>query len=535
MPLVPHSLKCAGRFPLFFLAVASLLICLHSAAAAQTATPTPTPLVTQLSMSGEEGEYISSAKDYLYKPVNSIFTPELWDLSGDGVIDQVRITVDQLSTGQWFMLEFGSAGLNRNLAPGYYGKVREGGSEGNPNMYIAGNGNGCAAVYGSFNVHEIKIDYSTPASPRLVNFAVSFEQRCDGATPSLLGTVYYRYTGSQPVHSISGRLADSAGNPVANAKVGLNGSKITTTTTDADGNYTFTKLISGGNYRVVPTPTASYVYSPPRRKILRLSADLEANFAAVPLYKIIGRVTDENGAPIVNVPVALNGAKIESGGTDSKGYYRFNGLRADGNYTVTVLNEFYRFTPSSHTFHGLPGNQTLNFKGTRKEYVIGGQILDGEGLPMVGLIVNLGGNRTGAVKTDANGRYQFRNLKYGGHYIITPTKAYYRFFPGSLSYSGLSGSWNSANFTGAPRTHTLAGLVLDSNANPLTGVTMTLSGSQSETTVTDEFGRYSFGNLPAGASYTITPSSDGRTFTPPSRSYKLLDGNIPTINFISSP
>ncbi|HYG82473.1 MAG TPA: carboxypeptidase-like regulatory domain-containing protein [Pyrinomonadaceae bacterium] len=531
MPLVPHARQSARRLPLFLLALASLFICLHSAQA-QTAAPTPTPLVTQLSMSGEEGDYISGGQDYLFKPVDSTFAPEVLDYTGDGAVDSVRFTVTQ-GDKHWFILEFGTGSLNRNLVPGYYGNAWVYGPA-NPFLNIFGDHKGCGNNTGSFNIHELKVDYSG-ANPRLVNFAASFEQHCEGVPEDLLGTLYYRYTGSQSTKSISGRVTDSLGNPVANAKVALSGSKAATATTDAGGNYTFAKLLSGGNYRVIPTPSAARVYSPVRRKILRLSGDIKADFKAVGVYRIAGRVTNSSGTPLAGLPVTLGGSKTDTVVTDSKGNYSFPNLRGDGNYTVAVGSQQYRFAPTSHTFQGLPSNQILNFTGTPREYTLGGQVLDINGTPMVGLTVKLDGERTGATLTDGNGRYQFRNLKAGANYTITAVKPYYVFFPPSQIYHNLSGSWGSANFTAVPNVHILSGVVLDSNANALPGVLVTLSGSQSEIAITDHFGRFRFTNVPAGGNYTVTPSLEGRTFTPASRSFKLLTESVGIVNFIAAP
>lgn len=531
MPLVPHSRQSARRLPLFLLALASLFICLSSAQA-QTATPTPTPLVTQLSMSGEEGDYISGGLDYLFKPVDTTFTPDVLDYTGDGVVDSVRVGVTQ-GDKHWFILEFGTGSLNRNLVPGYYGNALVYGPS-NPYLSIYGDHKGCGNNTGSFTIHELEVDY-TGANPRLVNFAASFEQHCEGGPADLLGTIYYRYTGSQSTKSISGRVSDSLGNPVANAKVALSGSKTVTATTDLNGNYTFTKLISGGNYRVIPTPSATRVYAPVRRKILRLLSDLKADFKAVGIYKISGRVTNSSGTPLVDLPVTLNGAKTDTVATDAKGNYSFTALRGDGNYTVAVGSQNYRFAPTSHTFNGLPSNQILNFKGTPREYTLGGKVSDINGTPTVGVTVKLDGERTGMILTDRNGRYQFRNLKAGANYTITVVKPYYVFFPPSQIYSNLSGSWGSADFTAVQNVHIMSGVVLDSNANALPGVLVTLSGSDSQAAVTDQFGRFRFTNVPSGGSYTLTPSMEGRTFTPASRSFKLLNENIGTANFITAP
>ena len=155
MPLVPHAQQCARRLPLFLLALASLFICLSSAQA-QTATATPTPLVTQLSMSGEEGDYIGGPQDYLFKPADSTFVPEVLDYTGDGAVDSVRFTVTQ-GDQHWFILEFGTGSLNRNLVAGYYGKAWVYGPA-NPYLNIFGDHRGCGNNTGSFTIHELKID-----------------------------------------------------------------------------------------------------------------------------------------------------------------------------------------------------------------------------------------------------------------------------------------------------------------------------------------------------------------------------------------
>ncbi|MDQ3061370.1 MAG: carboxypeptidase regulatory-like domain-containing protein, partial [Acidobacteriota bacterium] len=59
----------------------------------------------------------------------------------------------------------------------------------------------------------------------------------------------------------------------------------------------------------------------------------------------------------------------------------------------------------------------------------------------------------------------------------------------------------------------------------LSGVTVTLSGSVSATTVTDATGSFQFGNLPNGGNYTVTPSLTNHVFTPPSRTFNNLNTN----------
>jgi uncharacterized repeat protein (TIGR01451 family) len=80
---------------------------------------------------------------------------------------------------------------------------------------------------------------------------------------------------------------------------------------------------------------------------------------------------------------------------------------------------------------------------------------------------------------------------------------------------------------------TISGRVTDAANNGLGGVTLTLSGSQTGTTTTDASGNYSFANLAAGGSYTITPSRAGFAFTPPSQTFNNLNSNG-TANFTAA-
>jgi len=76
-------------------------------------------------------------------------------------------------------------------------------------------------------------------------------------------------------YKISGRVM-SASQPLSGVKVILEGSMLTSTTTDADGSYTFTKLRAGGTYTITPRAKASF--SPPSRSFNNLRRDESADF-----------------------------------------------------------------------------------------------------------------------------------------------------------------------------------------------------------------------------------------------------------------
>ena len=79
----------------------------------------------------------------------------------------------------------------------------------------------------------------------------------------------------QEVYKISGRVT-SATQPLAGVKVKLEGSKLTSVTTDIDGNYTFADLRAGGSYTI--TPQAFTSFKPPSRFFDNLRRNEVADF-----------------------------------------------------------------------------------------------------------------------------------------------------------------------------------------------------------------------------------------------------------------
>jgi hypothetical protein len=77
-------------------------------------------------------------------------------------------------------------------------------------------------------------------------------------------------------------------------------------------------------------------------------------------------------------------------------------------------------------------------------------------------------------------------------------------------------------------TLTVGGRVLDDAGAPVAGATVTLSGAGVATvgTETNAAGAYSFGNIPAGATVTVTPSKHNYVFTPPSLSFEQLSSDV---------
>jgi hypothetical protein len=78
----------------------------------------------------------------------------------------------------------------------------------------------------------------------------------------------------------------------------------------------------------------------------------------------------------------------------------------------------------------------------------------------------------------------------------------------------------------------ISGRVTDARGAGIGGITIALSESESDATLTDSNGSYSFGNLHKGDSYTVTPSKSLSAFAPKSLTFRNIGGNQ-TANFTS--
>ena len=78
---------------------------------------------------------------------------------------------------------------------------------------------------------------------------------------------------------------------------------------------------------------------------------------------------------------------------------------------------------------------------------------------------------------------------------------------------------------------TILGQVTLPSGDPLPGVTVALSGSQTPAT-TDSGGNFSFSNLNSAGTYTVTPSLSGYSFVPPSQTFTNVSAN-PAANFVA--
>ncbi|HEY9282083.1 MAG TPA: proprotein convertase P-domain-containing protein, partial [Pyrinomonadaceae bacterium] len=82
-----------------------------------------------------------------------------------------------------------------------------------------------------------------------------------------------------PTTTISGRVADGGGNGVDAVSVSLTGTEQQATTTDANGDYSFTLSTCGGIYTVTPSK-AGHTFAPPQATFVNVAGSQTANFTA---------------------------------------------------------------------------------------------------------------------------------------------------------------------------------------------------------------------------------------------------------------
>lgn len=144
------------------------------------------------------------------------------------------------------------------------------------------------------------------------------------------------------------------------------------------------------------------------------------------------------------------------------------------------------------------------------------------GTTAVTLSVTGGTANTGAT-TDASDSYTVTGLS-NGNYTVTPSKSGYTFTPSSRSVAINGANMTVVNFA-VVKNSVLANISGAVSGTWVEGVTITISGDERGTAITDAAGSYSFGSLASGASYTFTPALAGYTFTPASRTVAVAAGS----------
>jgi N-acetylneuraminic acid mutarotase len=349
------------------------------------------------------------------------------------------------------------------------------------------------------------------------------------------GNHVYPFDGKKGSYEIKGWLRSNhetkyniSGN-ITSGSVGLSGVTVTltgassvSTTTDAGGNYSFSNA-NNGSYTITASKSG-YSFSPTSINATVNNDDLtDQDFTATAnTYTISGKVS---GDIVSGVTINLTGAGFSTTTTDASGNYRFSGA-ANGSYTIAASKTGYTFSPTS--IGATLNNADLtgqNFTATAV-YTISGKV---SGDVVSGVTITLTGTGSSSTTTDTSGNYSF-SITANGSYTITPSKAGYIFTPVSIN-----AIVNNANLTGqnfiATAVYTISGKV---SGDIVSGVTITLAGAGSNSTITDAGGNYSFSGAVSG-SYTITASKSSHyNFSPSSISATVSNIDLTDQNFTAT-
>jgi len=328
-----------------------------------------------------------------------------------------------------------------------------------------------------------------------------------------------------PTYSISGAVS---GDAPAGVTINLTGAATASTTTGADGTFTFTGR-ANGTYTVTPVK-AGNVFNPVSLVVVVSGANVtNTNFTATATaastYSLSGTVS---GVVQAGVMITLSGDATGTAVTDASGNYSFPGL-VNGSYTVMPSRTGYVFTPVNLavTISGVnsAGNNFTSEPVPEPTYKLSGNV---SGAIAAGVTIQLTGTATLSTTTDAGGNYEFSAL-HNGNYTVIPNKEGYTFNPASTAVTVNGADQTGKNFvaTKIPGKYTVSGTV---SGDILGGVTITLSGGASASTTTNASGNYSFSNVAEGSLCTVTPSAPGYTFTPGSRNVTVT-GDITVGDF----
>ena len=236
-------------------------------------------------------------------------------------------------------------------------------------------------------------------------------------------------------------------------------------------------------------------------------------------YTVSGTVVDQNDVPLKDVIVTFSGS-FGAATTNSDGQWSKSGLT--GTVTATPALEGFNFDPSSVEITG--ARSDVNFTGTvaTDPYEVSGTVVDGEGNPLQDVTITFSGSY-GTTTTNENGQWSKSDLL--GSVTVTPSLDGYVFEPVSTVVTEAK---SDVDFTGRA-VYTVSGTVFDDEGTPLSGVTITFSGSFGNVT-TNASGAWSKSGLTG--TVTVTPSLDGYTFEPSSTEVTVSRSDV---NFIGTP
>lgn len=302
--------------------------------------------------------------------------------------------------------------------------------------------------------------------------------------------------------TVSGTITSaSTGLPISGALITAyrNGSFKASSTSSADGSYTFTTT-PGNRYTI--TATASGYQSQSVGDFLENNQSHTHNFSlTLGGGAISGKITDTSDTPISGATVELYNSTIlqASTTTDGSGDYSFNDL-SPGNYIINAFASSYQTSLSSASVTS-GGTTTINLSLAASPGSISGTITAataGAALENVFVEIFNGITLVYSTVTDSNGDYSVANLP-PAVYTVSVKISGYR--AASLGASVTAGNTTSGvDFALEDSPGAIAGRVTSVNGTALAGALLELFNGANlvSSILSDSDGNYTFLTTPPG-------------------------------------
>ncbi len=252
-----------------------------------------------------------------------------------------------------------------------------------------------------------------------------------------------------------------------------------------------------------------------------------ADFALISTQSVLrGAISDSKNRKVKNAFVEVVGTGVV-GTTDRFGNY---GIALNpGSYQVIAKKTGYLQQKSTFS---LSANETkiLNFTLPIKA-VVTGIISDPAARPLDKVQVTAVGKDTLRAISDFAGEYTI--FFTGGSYQLTADQLGYA--ANGFSFTANMGDTLRRNLSLTENPSEIAkisGKLLNSEAQPMTGVAIKIVSSETQIIYSDMYGAFISDILETGKAYTLQPMVSKRFFVPPQRTYNPLNANQTDQNFV---